>query len=121
MIVRTDRALGLRDVGVVVGLGQDGIRDLWSPYGSGDMLERSMLLAWRSGFRRDEDLGLALDAATGGGAQVLGLDHYGLDVGCQADLVLVPVPTVAEAVVAHPPRSLVVKRGVVTGGARQSG
>ena len=79
----------LRDVGVVVGLGQDGIRDLWSPYGSGDMLERSMLLAWRSGFRRDEDLGLALDAATGGGAHVLGLDHYGLDIGCQADLVLV--------------------------------
>ena len=111
----------LRDVGVVVGLGQDGIRDLWSPYGSGDMLERSMLLAWRSGFRRDEDLVLALDAATSGGAHVLGLDHYGLDVGCQADLVLVPVPTVAEAVVAHPPRSLVVKRGVVIGGARQSG
>jgi cytosine deaminase len=36
----------LRDAGVVVALGQDGIRDPWSPYGSGDMLERSMLLAW---------------------------------------------------------------------------
>jgi cytosine deaminase len=64
----------LREAGVVVGLGQDGIRDLWSPYGSGDMLERSMLLAWRSGFRRDDDLGLALDAATHGGAHVLALN-----------------------------------------------
>ena len=40
-----------------------------------------------------------------GGAHALGLHHYGLDVGRQADVVLVPVPTVAEAVVAHPPRS----------------
>ena len=109
----------LRDAGVVVGLGQDGIRDLWSPYGSGDMLERSMLLAWRAGYRADEELGLAVDAATVGGAQVLGLERYGLEVGCWADLALVPVSTLAEAVVAHPPRSLVVKRGVVVGGVRQ--
>ena len=105
---------------MVVALGQDSIRDLWSPYGSGDMLERSMLLAWRTGFRHDEDLGLAWDAATFGGAHALGLHHYGLDVGCQAAVVLVPVPTVAEAVVAHPPRSLVVKRGVVVRGVRRS-
>ena len=59
----------LRDAGVVVALGQDGIRDLWSPYGSGDMLERTMLLAWRTGFRRDEDLGMALDAARWGSAR----------------------------------------------------
>lgn len=28
----------LRDAGVAVGLGADGIRDLWSPYGTGDLL-----------------------------------------------------------------------------------
>ena len=106
----------LRDAGVTVGLGQDGIRDLWSPYGSGDMLERAMLLAWHSSFRRDEDVELALETATTGGARVLGLEGYGLDVGCWADVVVVPGETLAEAVVSHPARSLVVKRGQIIAG-----
>ncbi len=32
----------LRAAGVPVACGHDGIRDLWGPYGSGDMLERAM-------------------------------------------------------------------------------
>jgi cytosine deaminase len=103
----------LHDAGVNVGLGQDGIRDLWSPYGNGDQLERAALLAWRSGFRRDDDIELALDAATFGGARALGIDAYGLDVGCAADFVLIDATTPAEAVIAHPPRLAVVKAGRV--------
>jgi len=103
----------LREAGVAVGLGCDGIRDLWSPWGDGDVLGRAALLAWRAGARRDQDLAVALDLATFGGAAVLGLDGYGLEPGCAADLVLVPASTVGEAVVAHPPRSLVVKGGRV--------
>ena len=106
----------LRELGIDVCLGQDGIRDLWSPYGDADMLSRAHLLAWRSGFRRDEDIELALEAATYGGARVLGIDAYGLEPACVADLVLVEVETGAEAVVAHPARTLVVKSGVPVGG-----
>jgi cytosine/adenosine deaminase-related metal-dependent hydrolase len=51
-----------------------------------------------------------------GGARVLGLDGHGLDPGCWADLTLIPAATVGEAVVAHPPRSLVLKRGRVVAG-----
>jgi len=101
----------LRAAGVDVACGHDGICDLWGPYGSGDMLERAMHVAYRSTFRRDEDIELALDAATYGGARVLGLEAYGLDVGSVADLVVVPARTAAEAVVAHPPRDLVLKAG----------
>jgi cytosine/creatinine deaminase len=100
---------------VAVGLGCDGIRDLWSPWGGGDPLGRAALLAWRAGTRRDQDLAAALELATEGGAAVLGLDGYGLDPGCRADLTLVPAETVGEAVVAHPPRSLVLKAGRVVG------
>ncbi|CAN5329450.1 amidohydrolase [soil metagenome] len=85
----------LRDAGVNVCLGQDGIRDLWSPYGNGDLMERAALLAWRSGFRGDDDIELALDTATFGGARALGIDGYGLDPGSPADLVLLPAATVA--------------------------
>jgi cytosine/creatinine deaminase len=102
----------LRAAGVNVACGHDGIRDLWGPYGSGDMLERAMHVAYRSTFRRDEDIELALDAATYG-ARTLGLDGYSLAVGAPADLVVVDARTPAEAVVAHPPRELVLKRGVV--------
>ena len=103
----------LRAAGVAVGLGSDGIRDLWSPWGDGDLLGRAALLAWRAGARRDQDLAAALEVATLGGAAVLGLDGYGLEPGCAAELALVPAATLGEAVVAHPPRSLVIKAGRV--------
>jgi cytosine/creatinine deaminase len=101
----------LRAAGVAVGLGSDGIRDLWSPWGDGDVLARAALLAWRAGARRDEDLAATLEVATSGGAAVLGLPDYGLEPGCMADLVLVPATTLGEAVVTHPPRTLVLKAG----------
>ena len=44
--------------------GSDGIRDTWSPLNNGDMLARAFLLAYRSGFRDDADIELALRMAT---------------------------------------------------------
>jgi cytosine deaminase len=103
----------LRAAGVNVACGHDGIRDLWGPYGTGDMLDRAMHLAYRSTFRCDEDIELALDAVTQGGATALGLPAYGLVVGAPADLVVVRADRPAEAVVARPVRDLVVKAGRV--------
>ncbi|WP_049570239.1 amidohydrolase [Nonomuraea sp. SBT364] len=103
----------LRAAGVTVACGHDGIRDLWGPYGSGDMLERAMHLAYRSTFRSDDDIALALEAATYGGARALGLSGYGLSPGDRADLVAVPASGPGEAVVVHPGRTLVMKDGVV--------
>jgi cytosine deaminase len=101
----------LRAAGVTVACGNDSIRDLWGPYGSGDMLERAMHVAYRSTFRRDADIELALEAATYGGARALGLPTYGLTVGAPADLVVVAARTPAEAVVTRPVRDLVLKAG----------
>lgn len=99
--------------GVTVACGHDGTRDLWGPYGSGDMLERAMHLAYRCTFRRDEDIALALYAATYGGARTLGRNSYGLTVGAPADVVVVESRTPAEAVVSRPVRELVMKAGQV--------
>lgn len=103
----------LHDAGVRLFTGSDGIRDSWGPLNSGDMLQRAFIVAYRNGFRRDEDIALTLDMATTGGAQVMGAAGYGLDPDCTADLVLVDAETPAEAVVEHPPRRLVMKRGRV--------
>ena len=104
---------GMRERGVIQGAGNDDVRDTWSPYGNGDLLERAMLIGWRSDFRTDEDLALAFDVATHGGARVLGLEGYGLDVGCRADFYTVAAETLAEAIVSRPVRELVVKSGRV--------
>jgi cytosine deaminase len=99
--------------GVVVCAGSDGIRDTWGPYGNGDMLERAMFVGLRNNLRRDDELALALDTCSGGGAKALGLAGYGLEPGCWGDLVLVPAETVAEAVAQRPAGRIVVRRGRV--------
>ncbi len=102
----------LAEAGVTVAVGTDGIRDAWTPYGNGDMLERAMMLAYRSGFRRDEDIELALDAVISGGARLMGIEDRGLAPGCVGDLVLVEAETVADAVIARPSRQAVIKDGI---------
>ncbi|MEV4887966.1 amidohydrolase [Nonomuraea sp. NPDC055795] len=102
----------LREAGVPVGAGNDGVRDLWSPYGNGDMLERALFLAQRSRFVRDEEIEIALEAATLGGARVTGR-RAGFAVGDPGDFVAVNARTPAEAVCVRPARSLVVKSGRV--------
>lgn len=99
--------------GVSVACGNDGIRDLWGPYGTGDMLERAMHVAYRNGLRRDDQIELAVGAATSGGARVLGLADRRLEVGDPADLVLVDALTTAHAVAVRPGRELVVHAGSV--------
>ncbi|WP_374102021.1 hypothetical protein [Arthrobacter sp. ISL-5] len=42
----------LAAAGVRVGLGQDGQRDYWSPYGNADMLDRTWQVASGLGVRR---------------------------------------------------------------------
>lgn len=103
----------LHEAGISIFSGSDDVRDAWNPFGNADMLERAMLIAFRSNFRTDEGLGLALHMATLGGAQALGLAGYGLEVGCAADVVLLKSETPAEAVVNRPVRKWVVKGGRV--------
>ena len=103
----------LMEAGVVVCAGSDGIRDTWGPYGNADMLERAMFVGLRNNLRRDDELALALDVVTAGGARALGIEGYGLAPGCIGDLVLVAAETVAEAVAQRPGGRTVVKRGRV--------
>jgi cytosine/creatinine deaminase len=108
----------MAEAGVTLACGHDGIRDLWGPYGTGDMLDRSMHLAYRSTFRRDDDIELALRAATIGGARLLGRPDPGWHIGAPGDLVIVDAGSAAQAVVERPRDRLVVKAGQVVAGGR---
>ncbi|MGH7212320.1 MAG: amidohydrolase family protein [Acetobacteraceae bacterium] len=103
----------LKQAGVVVCAGSDGIRDTWGPYGNADMLERAMLLGLRNNLRRDDELAQVLDVCTSGGARMLGLTDHGLHPGATADLLLVEAETIADAIVSRPERRLVIKAGRV--------
>lgn len=97
--------------GVTIFGGNDGIRDAWTPYGAPDMLQRAMLIGLKNDFRRDDEIALALDCVTEAGARGCGFEAAGLAKGARADLVLLPVETVAEAVVAQPRERLVISHG----------
>ena len=58
--------------------GSDNIRDAWSPFGNGDMLERAMMIGYRANFRHDEELALAYEMVTAAAARVLGIADYGI-------------------------------------------
>jgi cytosine/adenosine deaminase-related metal-dependent hydrolase len=99
--------------GVHFGAGVDGFRDTWGPYGNGDMLERAMLLAMKNNLRRDDEMAMALHVCSTGGASVMDRGSHALVVGGRGDVVLVEGETVAEAIVTHAPRKLVVTAGKV--------
>jgi cytosine deaminase len=103
----------LKEHGVEVFGGSDNIRDAWSPFGNGDMLERATTIGYRGNFRHDHELALAFEMVTAAPARVLGLKEYGLKVGGAADFVAVEAQSIAEAVASHPRRKLVVKAGVI--------
>jgi cytosine/adenosine deaminase-related metal-dependent hydrolase len=112
----------LTEAGVRVGLGEDGQRDYWSPYGNGDMLDRTWQLAFINGFRRDDLIEMSLAVATMGGASIMDhrvprlagvADRPGVGVGDRADLLLVDGETPTSAVMDRGVDRTVLHDGVV--------
>jgi cytosine deaminase len=103
----------LHAAGVKVFAGSDNIRDAWQPYGTGDMLERAWIVAYRSAFRRDSEFRFALDMCSHLGAAACGFAGHGIAAGAQADFVLVTAENVADAICRRPPRRCVIRRGQV--------
>jgi cytosine/adenosine deaminase-related metal-dependent hydrolase len=101
----------LRAAGVLVFAGNDDVRDTWSPYGNGDMLERGSLIGWRADLRHDAMLHDVFDVIAGDGARALGVNDHAIAVGHPATFFTLGASNIPEAVGAHPPRRLVFHRG----------
>ncbi|WP_217146894.1 amidohydrolase family protein, partial [Streptomyces sp. AC627_RSS907] len=97
----------LREHGVRVGLGSDGVRDAWSPFGNADMLHRTHILGWVTGVRLDDELVGCHTLGTHGGADVLGLDRVEFKPGDPADFNLLRGECVPQVVVDMPRRDMV--------------
>ena len=81
----------LRERGVTVFAGSDNIRDCWSPYGNGDMLDRAAIIAERHEMFTDRELEDAFALATREADKALGDPRRGLHLGAVGDLVALEV------------------------------
>ena len=103
----------LMAAGVNVAFGQDCVMDPWYSLGSGDMLEVAVMGLHVAQMTSQAQMRACFDAVTGNAARVMGLDGYGLDVGCHADFVLLQARSPVEALRLRATRLLVVRRGQV--------
>lgn len=103
----------MRDRGISLGLGTDGIRDLWSPFGDGDVLGVALTFAKLHGLRSDDELAAAVRLATSDAARFVHRALHDLAVGARADIVLLDAENVQDALVRAPARQLVMAAGRV--------
>lgn len=104
---------GMRERGIPIGLGTDGIRDLWSPYGDGDMLRIALGFARLHGIRTDEDLTYAVELATTRSALFVARERHDLVPGARADIVLIDAENIPDVLVRSPRRHTVIAAGRV--------
>jgi cytosine/creatinine deaminase len=103
----------LMAAGVTVAFGHDSVMDPWYSLGSGDMLEVAHMGLHVAQMTSQAQMRACFDAVTVNPARVLGLDGYGLNVGCHADFVLLQARSPVEAIRLRATRLAVVRRGAV--------
>lgn len=104
----------LRYAGVNVCLATNNIRNAFTPYGNGDLIQIAMLAVPVGHLGGADDLPTVLPMITENPAKALGLKDYGLAIGKKADLVLLETKVKANALIDIPERAYVIKNGRVT-------
>ena len=107
------RVKELMQAGVNVAFGHDCVMDPWYPLGSHDMLEVAHMGLHVAQMTGTEQMRRLFDAVTVNGAKALGLEGYGLEPGCFADLVVLQAGDPVEALRLKPARLFVIRRGEV--------
>lgn len=104
----------LRDGGVNMCLASNNIRNAFTPYGNGDLMQIAMLAIPVSHLGGADDLPTVLPMITTNPAKALGLKDYGIGIGKNADLVLLDTKSLNDAIIDIPDRLFVIKNGKVT-------
>ena len=99
--------------GIDVAFGHDCVMDPWYSLGSGDMLEVAQMGLHVAQMTGQEAMRACFDAVTVTPARILGLQGYGIEVGCYADLVVLDAGDPIEAIRLRAARRFVIRRGKV--------
>ena len=97
--------------GINVAFGHDCLMDPWYSFGSHDMLEVAHMGLHVAQMTGRQEIQQMFDAVTVNGALALGLEGYGLERGCRADLVILQAKNAHEALRLKPARLYVIRRG----------
>ncbi|MBM3626250.1 MAG: amidohydrolase family protein [Alphaproteobacteria bacterium] len=99
--------------GLTVAFGHDCVMDPWYSLGTGDMLEVAQMGVHVAQMTGIEAMEACFDAVTCNAARLLGLEGYGIEPGCNADLVLLEARDKVEAIRTRAARLAVLRRGRV--------
>lgn len=103
----------LLKAGVLVSYGQDCVLDPWYSLGTADMLDVAFMGLNVSLMTGPSEMRTTYDLVTTNSARVMGLDGYGLEVGCQASLVILEAGNPVEAIRLRANRTTVISRGKI--------
>ncbi|UEM05585.1 amidohydrolase family protein [Skermanella rosea] len=103
----------LMAAGLTVAFGHDCVMDPWYSLGSGDMLEVAHMGLHVAQMTSVDGMNACFRAVTENPARLMGLEGYGLEVGCNADMVVLQARDPVEAIRLKATRLLVLRRGRV--------
>ncbi|QFI69385.1 amidohydrolase family protein [Sinorhizobium alkalisoli] len=107
------RVRELMEAGLNVSFGHDCVMDPWYAMGSADMLEVGHMAIHVAQMAGIEDRKKIFDALTVNSARTMGIESYGLDRGCNADLIILEARDPLEALRLKPSRLAVIRRGKI--------
>ncbi len=107
------RVKELMAAGINVAFGQDALLDPWYSFGSHDMLEVAHMGLHVAQMTGIDQMPQIFEAVTYNGAKVMGLEGYGLEPGCRADMVILQASNPHEALRLKPARLFVIRRGKI--------
>ncbi len=107
------RVKELLDAGVNVSFGQDCVNDAFYPLGNADMLQVANVTAHATQMTLPHELEKIFDMMTTDANKIMNLPAYGLEEGCDADLVLIEAKNVREAIALAPNRPYVIRKGKI--------
>ena len=105
------RVAELAAAGVRVAFGHDCVMDPWYSLGSGDMLEVAHMAVHVGQLTSIAAMRRCFQAVTAEPAAILGLEGYGLEPGCRADLVVLEAGDPVEAIRLKAARLFVLRGG----------
>ncbi|WP_417811555.1 amidohydrolase family protein [Thalassospira alkalitolerans] len=103
----------LRKAGLTVAFGHDCVMDPWYSMGSGDMLEVASMGLHVAQMTSRDDIRACFDAVTHQPAKIMGLDGYGIEIGHNADFVVLQARDTIEAIRMRANRLYVIRRGSI--------
>ena len=105
------RVKELMAAGLNVSFGQDSVMDPWGSLNTGDVLDAAYMAVHAGHLSGRDEIIACFRAVTENPARTMGLEGYGLAVGCNADLVVLQASDPVEAIRLRPVRLFVIRRG----------